>query len=118
MTHHDPEIVSRNGNQVTLANILKASQPCATSTSGFADVSEAAFDHFTATLLQVSSFRTLHPLTVAVKRVLHAFRFILPDAITALAFGNVSANIQVSAGCQHFVRVISLISSDFPDHSN
>jgi len=76
MTHHQSEIVCSNSDQVTLANILQASQPCSTSTTRFADVSEAAFDDFTATLLQGSALRTLHPLAVAADRVLHAVRLI------------------------------------------
>jgi hypothetical protein len=55
-SHHDARVVSGDAEQVAGADLFEASQPGPSGTSGFADMSEAAFDHFTAALLQSLPF--------------------------------------------------------------
>lgn len=49
----DQAQVVRGGLQlITLRHLVEASQPSASGSAGFADVREAAFDHFAAAALQ------------------------------------------------------------------
>ena len=109
LSQDQAQVVSGDSQVGLFAVVFQASQLCAATAAGFADVGEAAFDPLAALLLQLFVPLTGQTSSVGPVRVLIAVRLVGPATTRAVRFAEVRSQTLLTTRRQGLVFMVTLV---------